>query len=117
MSKPWDHARISVRKWGGVIQDYLPIHDKMDSSKIAHPTMKHRCIFHSGFGCYLIEDIFGHNITNSDGRLVSTREIVEQHILDDHQFIPSLDDWLRCMTLEPWMGNPTKIVKQHILGE
>jgi len=33
MYKPWIHAKNSARKFGGVPEDYLPIHNLMDSSQ------------------------------------------------------------------------------------
>lgn len=106
--KPYLHARSSANKWGGEIEDYLPIHDFFDSSKAAHASVKHRCVLHSAFGIYLAERVFGHNITNSNGRLVSVRDIGEQHVLEDLGTIPSLDDWLDEMELKEWMGGPSK---------
>lgn len=109
MSKPYLHAKSSVRKWGGKPEDYLPIHDKMDSSKSAEASVRHRAIFHSAFGIFIIEDIFGTNITNSDGRLVSVRDIAERHVIEDLGTIPSLSDWLEKLPVEPWMGKPRKL--------
>lgn len=115
--KPFEHSQASVRKWGGKLEDYFPIHEKMDSSKSAHATMKHRLIFHNSFGIYLIQDIFGVTITNSDGKTISVREIAELHVLEDLGKIPSLDEWLDDMPLQKWHGNPTKIVTEYKLGE
>lgn len=77
--KPHLHAKNSVKNHGGVIEDYLPIHDFIDSSKIAVPDMRHRSMLHSAWGVYLVERVFGTLITNSDGRRVSTRDIAEEH--------------------------------------
>ncbi len=52
MSKPLIHARSSARRWGGKPEDYLEIHERMDSSKMAHAEVTHRCVFHSAFGEY-----------------------------------------------------------------
>jgi hypothetical protein len=106
--KPYLHAKSSAKKWGGVPEDYLPLHDFLDSSKAAHASVKHRAVLHSAFGIYLAERVFGHNITNSQGRQVSVRDVAEQHVLEDLGTIPSLDDWLKCMTIEAWMGGPRK---------
>jgi hypothetical protein len=115
--KPWLHAKSSAKKWGGDPSEYLAIHDFMDSSKAAHASVKHRAILHSAFGIYLAERVFGHNLTNSNGRLISVRDVAEQHVLEDLGTIPSMDDWLRCMTLEPWMGGPRKNVRTIDLNE
>ena len=106
--KPYLHAKSSVKKFGGKIEDYINIHDTMDSTKALIADCRHRAIFHTAFGCILIERIFGHNITNSDGKLVSTRDIAEQHILEDyHGFIPTLQDFLEGLPVQDWMVNGT----------
>lgn len=115
--KPYEHALTSVRKWGGTPEDYLPIHDMLDSSKIAHGTMRHRAVYHHTLGCFMMEKVFGHNITNTNGRLVSVREVAELHIIEDLGWLPSLDDWMRTMELQSWMGKPTKVVTEYKLGE
>lgn len=114
MSKPWIHALSSVKRWGGTPEDYITIHEKMDSTKMAHAEVTHRCIFHSAFGIYLIEDLFGRMITNSDGRNVQVRDIAEQHVIEDLGFIPSLSDWLGCLPNEPWMAGQRKMTVQLV---
>ena len=103
MAKPWIHAVSSAKKHGGKPEDYLPIHDFMDSSKSAHASVKHRAVLHSAFGIFLAERVFGHNVTNSAGRLVSVRDIAEQHVLEDLGTI-----WLEHMSIETWMGGPSR---------
>ena len=106
--KPHIHAKNSVKKYGGKWEDYMPIHDAIDSSKSAHATVKHRAVLHSAFGIYLIERIFGATIVNSDGKTVSVRDVAEDHVLEDLGTIPSLDAWLKAMPIETWMGGPSK---------
>ena len=102
--KPLIHARSSVRRWGGKPEDYLPIHEKMDSTKAAHAEVTHRAVFHSAFGIFLIEELFGRTLTNGDGREVFVRDVAEQHVLEDIGFIPSLSDWLKELPSQPWMA-------------
>ena len=109
VSKALVHARSSARKYGGRPEDYLAIHEKMDSTKSAHAEVTHRCVFHSAFGIFIIEDIFGRTLTNSDGKEVFVRDIAEQHVLVDLGFIPSLSDWLREMPAQPWMAGARKL--------
>ena len=52
MPKALFHARLSARRFGGVPDDYLPIHEKIDSTKAIHGNVAHRCIFHSAFGIF-----------------------------------------------------------------
>jgi hypothetical protein len=115
--KPDRHAKNSVNEWGGKLEDYIAIHETIDSSKSAHADMRHRAVLHSAFGIYLIEQIFARNvvtpdgeparvtwITNSDGARVHIRDIAEKHVLEDLGRIPSLGDYLNNMQLQPWMG-------------
>lgn len=106
MAKPFIHAESSARKFGGVPEDYLAIHDLMDSSKGTIADSRHRALTHNAwFLSVILEKVFGHNITNSDGRKVSVREIGEQHVLEDYggRYIPSAVDFLTEMELKEWM--------------
>lgn len=106
--KPYLHARVSVKKWGGAPEDYLKIHDFLDESKAHFADMRHRALLHNTFGIYICERLFGHNITTSAGRLVSVRDIAEQHIIDDMGRIPSVQDYLQGMPLYNWLGGPKR---------
>jgi hypothetical protein len=112
--KPYLHGKISVKKWGGKPADYQKIHDFIDSSKAHFPDMRHRAILHSSFGIYIAEQVFGTNITNSDNRLVSVRDIAEQHVIDDLGRIPTVQDYLVGMPLYPWLGGPKRKPKKSI---
>ena len=59
MAKSDKHAESSVKQHGGNSQDYLEIHEMMDSSKSSHADNRHRVVFHSAFGAYLIQKMFG----------------------------------------------------------
>jgi hypothetical protein len=106
--KPLIHAKISVKKYGGKVEDYIPLHDFFDSSKAAYPNMKHRAILHNSFGIFILERIFGTYITNSDGKMVSVRDIGEDHVMDDLGFIPTVENWLETLPLEGWMSGSKK---------
>jgi len=114
MAKALIHARSSVKRWGGKPEDYLPIHEKMDSTKAAHAAVTHRCVFHSAFGIFLIEELFGRTLTNADGREVHVRDVAEQHVLEDLGCIPSLSDWLNEMPSKPWMAGSRTISRDRI---
>jgi hypothetical protein len=102
--KPIVHARLSVKKYGGKPDDYLPIHDFLDSSKAAFPDIRHRAILHNSLGCFIVEKVFGTVIVNSDQHEVSSRDIAEDHIIQDCGFIPTLERWLKDIPLQPWMA-------------
>jgi hypothetical protein len=111
--KPWIHAISAAHKWGGIPDDYIAIEDFLDCSKAAHADMRHRAVLHNSIGPYIAEQCFGHNITNSDGKTVSVRDICEQHIIEDLDRIPSLSQWLSGMPMYWWMGGTRKKNKEH----
>jgi hypothetical protein len=104
--KPFIHAKSSARKFGGVPEDYLVIHDFLDSSKAAMPDNRHRALTHnSWFIKEVIERVFGFTLINADGKEISTRAVAEQHILEDmHGTIPTAADYLAEMEYQDWMG-------------
>lgn len=108
MSKPWIHAESSARKFGGKPEDYIDLHNLMDSTKGTMADSRHRALTHNSWFIAPngpLERIFGVNLTNSDGRLVSVRELGEQHILEDfgNRFIPSAQDYLQEINIKEWM--------------
>ncbi len=142
MSKPYIHAQIQSKRFGGVPEDYMAINQFMDSSKAAIPDNRHRIFFHSAFGIFTVEKLFGQDykklqslkekyalsdeavaeieqyanhvrsndvntIKNANGKLVSVRDIAEDHVLCDYanKFIPSAQDFIEHMSFEPWMQN------------
>ena len=118
MAKPWIHAESSARKFGGKPEDYIEIHNLMDSSKATIADSRHRALTHtSWFIGFILEKIFGVTLTNSDGRIISVREIGEQHVLEDfgNRFIPSAQDYLGEMEMKEWMvmgkGAPPSFAK------
>jgi hypothetical protein len=46
VAKPYRHAVSSAKKWGGVPEDYLPVHDLFDSSKAVIADNRHRAFTH-----------------------------------------------------------------------
>jgi hypothetical protein len=108
MAKPFIHAQNSAKQYGGVPEDYMGIHNFLDSSKGTIPDSRHRALTHNAWFIAPegpLERAFGVNITNSDGRLVSVRDIGEQHILEDFgmRFIPSAQDYLQEINIKEWM--------------
>lgn len=116
--KPYYHARNSVKKWGGKPEDYQEVHDFFDTSKAHLADVRHRAMLHNTFGIFLAEKVFGTYITNSDGIKVMVRDIGEQHVLEDLGTIPTVEDWLKNMQIQGWMGgllHKAKKVKKILL--
>lgn len=103
MAHPVKHAENTARRWGGVAEDYLPIHNWFDESKAFVSGFRHRAMRHHTEGIFLAERIFGVTISNSQGKVVPVRYIGEQHVMEDLGRIPTAQDWLKDIPAEPWM--------------
>lgn len=110
MAHPLTHAKSSARKYGGVPEDYLPIHDLMDSSKMAFADNRHRTLTHNSWFIFVVEKVFGHEIELTGGGTAKTRYVCEQHILEDFggKYIPTVGDYLEGMEFQAWMNNGIK---------
>jgi hypothetical protein len=112
MSKPLLHAQSSAKKFGGEWQDYMEIHELMDSSKQVIADNRHRCLTHnSWFIGNILPKIFGEVFfRKSDGKPISVRDIGEQHVLEDfkNRFIPTAQDYIQLMEYKDWMQNGIK---------
>ena len=109
MAKPYFHSQSSAKKYGGIWEDYMEIHEFMDSSKAAFPDNRHRALTHnSWFVGVVLPRVFGETFRRkSDNKVVCTRDIGEQHCLEDYKFkfMPSAQDFLQEMEFLPWMQN------------
>jgi hypothetical protein len=108
---PYHHALSSVRKWGGEAEDFIELHSWLDESKAHVADFRHRALRHHSEGIFMLERLYGTTITLSTGRVVPTRLIGEQHVIEDLGFVPSVADWVRCIRPEPWMGRARPIHK------
>lgn len=109
MAHPYHHALSSVRKWGGTADEYLPLHNWLDASKMMVADFRHRALRHHAQGIFELERVYGTTLMLSTGRVVPVRLIGEQHVIEDLGFIPSFTDWVRCIRPEPWMGRAQPI--------
>jgi hypothetical protein len=112
VAHPYHHSLSSVRKWGGIPEDYQALHDWFDESKMLTADFRHRALRHHAEGIFMLQRLFGHTITVSTGRVVPVRLIGEQHVREDLGFIPSFADWVRCIRPEPWMGRAQALPEQ-----
>jgi hypothetical protein len=114
---PYHHALSSVQRWGGQVEDYLPIHDWFDETKQIIADFRHRALRHHAEGIFLCERIFGKTLTNSDGRVVPVRWVGEQHVKEDLGRIPSAQDWLENLMPEPWMRRTGRLGCETVPSE
>jgi len=120
MAKAIFHAKSSAKKYGGIPEDYIQIHNMLDSSKSVISDNRHRALTHnSWFLNEVIERIFGYVIINTDGKEVSVKEIAEQHVLEDFngKFIPSAQDYLQEIKYMPWMSGMGKPISMEKIEE
>jgi hypothetical protein len=111
MANPMVHSKSSVNRWGGVVEDYMAIHKLLDSPKATMNNNTSRMLTHNTWFAYeVIPLIFGYNIINSDGKSVDVVDIAMLHIAEDfrHKFIPTPQDYLQHMQVQPWMNNGVK---------
>ena len=112
MSKPYVHAVSSAKKFGGIWEDYIDIHEFLDSSKAVMSDLRHRALTHnSWFISVVIPKIFGEVFCRkSDNVNVSSRDVAEQHVVEDYgnKFIPCATDFLTKIPYTDWMQNGEK---------
>jgi hypothetical protein len=102
--KPYIHALNSVKRYGGTVEDYIHIHNWFDSTKAATADFYHRAILHNSFGIFLAEQLFGVTLNNSEGKIISVRDVAENHVMEDCcGRIPTIDDWLKDLEPKAWM--------------
>jgi hypothetical protein len=113
MAHPLLHAKSSVKKWGGQISDYQAIHDWFDETKAWLGHSKHRMFRHHSEGIFECEKRFGASFKNSDGKIVYTRYVGEQHVKEDcFGYIPSAKEWIEALESgkpKEWMLKTLKI--------
>jgi hypothetical protein len=111
MANPMIHAKSSVKRWGGSVECYLPIHELLDSPKATMNNNSSRVLTHNTWFAYtIIPKIFGYNIINSAGKSVDTVDIAMLHISEDfrHKGIPTPQDYLENLVVQPWFCNGVK---------
>jgi hypothetical protein len=101
------HSASSVRRFGGEINDYIAIHQKMDCSKAYISHNGHRALTHHTFWIHeVMIPIFGYTIKISNGRDICVKDICEQHILEDFgmKYIPTAQDYIENIENKDWMN-------------
>jgi hypothetical protein len=114
MANPEIHSKSSVKRWGGKIEDYIAIHELIDSPKATMNNNSSRALTHNTWFAYtIIPKVFGYNITNSSGKSVDTIDIAMLHIAEDFRmkFVPTPQDYLKHLVVQPWFNNGVKDIE------
>lgn len=117
MADAWHHAVSSARTWGGVPEDYLPVHQWFDETKEWLPDARHRAIRHHSEGIGECIRALGPTVTvhgNVREKEIPTRWVAEQHVREDFGRIPTAAEFLRTMPLEPWMVRGAKKLSREL---
>ena len=129
-----------MKKWGGVAEDYQPIHDWFDHSKSQRADPLHRALRHHSEGIFTCEEVFGTTLELSTcakcgltegkhpvgdtgmfmpvkcptfkAKVIPVRWVGEQHVREDLGFIPTANQWLEGIPLQPWMTRSRKLSKE-----
>lgn len=98
MAHPHIHAKSSAKKFGGTWEDYIDIHNWFDETKSWVGHSNHRIFRHHSEGIFECEKKFGLFFTNSEGKIVYTRYVGEQHVKEDcYNHIPSAREWVEAL--------------------
>jgi hypothetical protein len=113
MAHPLLHAKSSARQFGGKPEYYIHLHNWMDETKGWYGHSNHRIFRHHSEGIFEMEKVFGPEFINSDGKVVYTRYVGEQHVREDcNNYIPTAKEWIDAM-LSPkkpiWMLKTMKL--------
>jgi hypothetical protein len=99
--KPLQHAQISAKTYGGSWADYIEIHNFLDSSKATCAHFKHRFLLHHAEGIELGVRIFSASFVNSENKLIETRRLLTEHLIEDVGRVVSVEDWARDLLPDP----------------
>lgn len=104
---PYDHARSSARRYGGICQDYNPLHAWFDATKSILCRFTHRALRHHIEGAREAVAVFGDDILNSDGVKISTMSLGLQHLEEDAPRVVKASEWLVGFAAPDWLPATT----------
>lgn len=114
MGHPIQHAKNSARRYGGNPEEYIHIHNWFDESKAQIADFRHRALRHHAEGIMLAEQVFGQSFINSGGRKVFVRYVGADHVREDLGRVPSFQDWVAKLPIEPWMYGQKLTVTEEL---
>ena len=104
------HSKNSAKAHGGQPSDYYKIHTFLDAAKDLLADARHRLFLHNTLGIHLCVLAFGITFKNSDGKDVSTAEIARQHVLEDLQKIPTIEECVGHLDKSAYAMFSTRII-------
>lgn len=92
MAHPYFHALSSRRKWGGTVDEYLPLHQYFDQTKSALADCRHRLFLHNPWGALLLNQQFSDAWVPEQHHGVTLDMISQQHITEDYSRLVSVEE-------------------------
>lgn len=92
--KSIEHAKHSVKQFGGKPEDYIKIHEWFDQFRFAVKEPYHNIFLHNTAGIVICEQVFGDTIINSNGGAVFVRDIAESHIVSAVGEMKTPQEWV-----------------------
>jgi hypothetical protein len=96
--RPWQHAKSTAGR-NGDWREHLPIHEFLDSTKLASPDLRHRMILHN-------VDLGPAVVALAFPERKDSRAIAVQHVREDLDGTPSLLDWIATCDVTKWPHPP-----------
>ena len=116
MAHPILHAKSSAKKFGGKWEDYIHLHEWLDETKGWYGHSFHRMFRHHSEGIFEMQQRFGSEFKNSDGKTVYTRYVGELHVREDlNGYVPTAKEWLTAMEKNErpiWMMRTKKLKEE-----
>lgn len=114
----WHHCMYSCERFGGEPDDYLPVHQLINSARSVLPDETSRCLLHHAWGIDLAVRCLGTTFCRgSDQRQISTRQVAEAHILHDLGTIPTMVEAVEAVPLAKWMYDHAMPLSRMLKGE
>lgn len=100
---PEDLAAVSVKRFGGTIDTWLPLHNWFLATSAWTMGHEHLLFRHHAYGVFEAEARFGPVILRDDGQGVPTRVAAERHVQEVIGHVPPATEYLRRIKGERWM--------------
>ena len=98
------HCQRSQASFGGIWEDYLPLHKELNAPRDVLADQRSQRVLHNAWGIALLVRLQGDIWTRpSDGCALPVRPVLEEHVRHDLGHIPSLQESIAGIAIEPWM--------------
>lgn len=111
------HARLSAKIYGGTYEEYMPLHEALNQVRDVWSDQTSQCILHNIWGVALLVRKFGPTMTLSTGKVLSTRLVLESHVVQDLGHIPTVAEAMADIKVRSWMYTKARKLSVELAGE